>query len=810
LRRLVALSAAALLTYALFVPLAPGAAATGPVGSLQATIDTSLWVPPSPDPMGVTWWGAKGRLLVVDSEVDEMPAYYKGANVFEATTSGGVVGTSDTTSYSNEPTDVAANGQYVYMTDDDKDRVFVIDVGPDGDLNTGDDSQDFFGTRAFGSYDPEAISYANGVLFLGDGVNTQIYRVDPGSDAEFGGSDDRVTCFDTAALGMQDPEGVAVDPGTGHTYVVSPFDREIAVADPTGALVDLIDLRGVLPFGPGTPINPSGLALAPASDDPSRTDLYVADRAVDNNADPTENDGKIYEVKRTAAAGNVAPVVSGLGQLQSVEGEDVLVLAAAADPNGDTLSYGASGLPPGLSIDLNTGLISGTIDAGASGNYTGQLVVSDGSLPPTTRQVNWTVGVGSPADEPPVIDPIGDRTSTAGDVVSFQVEANDPDPGQALMYSATGLPPGLWLECSSGLIKGTIDPSAASGSPYTVHVKVEDQTVPDDAKFVGKWDTETFTWIVNPVSGGGGGGGGGGVVLPGAAISSPKGLTITPTSVGLALDWEDNSETNLAGYHVYRVEPSGWLQLDNPLLETSAFLDRTAPAGVRSTYRVVAVDGGGLESAPTEGSAVRSAIAFRSASSAAVESSKRVRIRTPKGAMEGDVLVAAIDVVGRARVEAPAGWTEVMVDRERPLRQLVFVHVVGSDEPRAWRWQLSRPRSAAGAIVAYEGVDTAEPVANSGGRARDASVTIVAPSLTASTPSALLVGMFGVSARARIAPPAGMLEQEEVRVADGRWRIATEISDQVLEEVGSTGRRKATASRAGVNIGQVLILLPAS
>ena len=42
-----------------------------------------------------------------------------------------------------------------------------------------------------------------------------------------------------------------------------------------------------------------------------------------------------------------------------------------SDADNDTLTYSATGLPGGLSIDPATGLISGTIDADASQGGTG-------------------------------------------------------------------------------------------------------------------------------------------------------------------------------------------------------------------------------------------------------------------------------------------------------------------------------------------------------------------------------------------------------------------------------------------------------
>ena len=58
-----------------------------------------------------------------------------------------------------------------------------------------------------------------------------------------------------------------------------------------------------------------------------------------------------------------------------------------SDVDGDTLSYGATGLPAGLTIDPDTGEISGTVTAPAStlsvaGNYTnnGTFIANDGTL----------------------------------------------------------------------------------------------------------------------------------------------------------------------------------------------------------------------------------------------------------------------------------------------------------------------------------------------------------------------------------------------------------------------------------------------
>ena len=85
---------------------------------------------------------------------------------------------------------------------------------------------------------------------------------------------------------------------------------------------------------------------------------------------------------------------------------------------------------------------------------------------------------------------------------------------------------------------------------------------------------------------------------PGSAPATPKGLTATPSQKGIALDWTDNNENDLAGYNVSRrVEgEDDWTKLNNELLDKSEYLDTKAPIGKTSYYRVTAVDNGDNES----------------------------------------------------------------------------------------------------------------------------------------------------------------------------------------------------------------------
>ena len=63
-----------------------------------------------------------------------------------------------------------------------------------------------------------------------------------------------------------------------------------------------------------------------------------------------------------------------LGDRTDAEGDLISLDAGATDLDGDTLTYAATGLPAGLSIDTASGLISGTIalNAAAGSPYSGR------------------------------------------------------------------------------------------------------------------------------------------------------------------------------------------------------------------------------------------------------------------------------------------------------------------------------------------------------------------------------------------------------------------------------------------------------
>jgi serine protease len=145
--------------------------------------------------------------------------------------------------------------------------------------------------------------------------------------------------------------------------------------------------------------------------------------------------------------------------------------------NGDKCAWITPGTPGG-SFDLSTG----------HGTFAVQTTWgNDGAGGAGTCQASHAI-VTNPGNTVTVTNP-GNQTGTVGTAVSLQIHATDSATGQTLTYSATGLPGGLSINSSSGLISGT--PTTAGTSSVTVTAK-------DTTNASG---SASFTWTINSSGG---------------------------------------------------------------------------------------------------------------------------------------------------------------------------------------------------------------------------------------------------------------------------------------------------------------------
>jgi PLD-like domain/Putative Ig domain len=187
-----------------------------------------------------------------------------------------------------------------------------------------------------------------------------------------------------------------------------------------------------------------------------------------------------------SAAGKVA--IFSPGTQSTAVGGAVSLQIQGEDTATGTLSYAATGLPTGLSISSSTGVISGTASKAGTSSVT--VTGKDTTGVSGSATFSWTVGSGA-GDTVTVTSP-GSQSGTVGTAASLAVSATDSASGQTLTYGATGLPAGLAISASTGVISGT--PTTAGTSSVTV-------TATDGT---GARGSAAFTWTIAAAGSGGG------------------------------------------------------------------------------------------------------------------------------------------------------------------------------------------------------------------------------------------------------------------------------------------------------------------
>lgn len=112
-----------------------------------------------------------------------------------------------------------------------------------------------------------------------------------------------------------------------------------------------------------------------------------------------------------------APAIAPIANRNNLVGQAVSFGVSAGDPDGDALTYSATGLPNGLSINATSGLISGTVST--VGNFAVTVGVNDGHGGTASAAFSWNVSAAAF-----VIDPVAVAPVVSGSSVTFNVASN--------------------------------------------------------------------------------------------------------------------------------------------------------------------------------------------------------------------------------------------------------------------------------------------------------------------------------------------------------------------------------------------------
>jgi hypothetical protein len=289
----------------------------------------------------------------------------------------------------------------------------------------------------------------------------------------------------------------------------------------------------------------AGLAATCAAASPGNsagagtTSISTVGRAATSAATAVAATGPIY----------LAPVPT-----QQTRPDSAVTLAIrASDAAGNPLTYSATGLPPGLSINPATGLISGTT-AAATGSYDVEVTASDPTGASASISFTWRVW-----NTITVTPAAGEETLQAGTPVTVPVSATESGASQTLTFSATGLPPGLSINPATGVITG----SASANGQFDATITATDSG--------GSQGSQTDQWDVNGK----------------AAITSPGNLVTTAGQLAqISLKVGDTADNAWLSYAIAGGPPGAYVNWNSATTDgwrTATLTGWPAPAGSYKT-----------------------------------------------------------------------------------------------------------------------------------------------------------------------------------------------------------------------------------
>ncbi len=198
---------------------------------------------------------------------------------------------------------------------------------------------------------------------------------------------------------------------------------------------------------------------------------------------------------------NQPPTFTQPANQSSVQNTAVSLALQASDPQGTAVRYAASGLPPGLTVNATSGVISGTVTTVGSYNVT--ATASDGSLS-TARTFTWTVTPSSGATTTVLLTPVDTTIDIYGvnyvnrpDLLATTYPANRVGQAILMKFNVSQIPSNAVIQSASlelsliGVDGDTADPN------YSVSLHQIINRNSDPARATGMTADGTTNWTAN-------------------------------------------------------------------------------------------------------------------------------------------------------------------------------------------------------------------------------------------------------------------------------------------------------------------------
>lgn len=184
-----------------------------------------------------------------------------------------------------------------------------------------------------------------------------------------------------------------------------------------------------------------------------------------------------------------------------------------------------------------------------------------------------------------------------------------------------------------------------------------------------------------------------------------------------------------------------------------------------------------------------------------------VQLVVPLAAVSGDLLIAHL--ANDNTSSAASGWSQLnsVTTASGNLQGTLYQRIATAGDPGTTYSFTVTGNKSAGSMLVVHNVSGLVPAGQAAGLDNGGTVTVVAPSVTITAASSLLISFFSLKSGGQsFSTPSGMTEVYDPGGAD----VSLAADREARASAGATGTRTATASTSATSIGQSVAIAPAS